>query len=128
MQSQAFKNVRNAEMKETVLEQAVLILNQISWCISRSTEHNCEMGPRTKIWDPVGHDLFFYCFASCGVRANLKQTVCQERQGHACHMWKQGTELARVDRLPTNHSSYAHEVLNCPIFQVEVYFVPQDQI
>ena len=115
MQSQAFKSIWNVEMRETVLERAVFILNQISWCISRSTEDICEMGPRRKIWDPVGHDLFFYCFAPCGVRANLKQTVCQGHQAHACHVWKQDTELAGADKLPTNNSSYAREVLDCQI-------------
>lgn len=74
MQSHAFKTIWNTEMRETVLEQAVLILNQISWCISRSTEHKCEIGLRGKIWDPVGHDLL-YCFAPSGVRANLEQTL-----------------------------------------------------
>lgn len=64
------------------------------------------------------------CFAPIGVRANLKQTACRAHQIYACN----DTELAGADKLPTNNSPYAREVLSCQISQAEVYFIPQNQI
>lgn len=106
----SIQEVWNVEMREAVLEQVVLILNQISWCISR----NVKWDPGEKKWDPARYDLFFCCLCSLQCQSQPEVNCLPEVPSSCLPCGKAVTqnqlELVILAELPTNSSSHAHEV------------------